>query len=211
VKFYVQEIKEERMNNSQKQVIRDVFREARGDVSCILRRAGSGEVITDPVELAGIFNKSVDRLTVYADGTVHLDSNLIVNGARGDMSRLLVADGNGSGARYVTKMSFGDGGHDPMNPTVAIPPTVLDVALGHEHVSIGKKTVTYDFPSATSVRLIAGLSDSEGNGLGLSEVGLWTTDNPASPGNPILFARKTFGLITKSSLFSITFYWEIIF
>lgn len=161
--------------------IRDIFRKPRGEVEIVAKNVRTGET-----------------------KVVLSDKNLVVDLARENMSRLIAGDSNSSGERYVTKMSWGTGGHDPLNPSTPIPPTSGDTGLNSELGTPGKKTVTYDFPNSTTVRFQAELAESEANGQGLSEVGLWTDDE-------VLFARKTFGLITKSSSFSFIFKWKILF
>ena len=177
--------------------LRDIFYKPRGELEIIATHVGSGEK------------------KVLVDG-----ANLVVNLARRDMSRLIAGAYTDLlpattlaelKARCVTKMSWGSGGHYPSNPTIPIPPTSNDSALAIEIGVVGKKSVTYDFPASMIVRFESSLGESEANGYGISEAGLWTNDNPDSPGNPILFARKTFGLITKTSDFIITFRWKIIF
>ncbi len=161
--------------------IRDIFRKPKGEVEIIAKNVHTGET-----------------------KVLAADSNLVVDLARENMSRLIAGDSNAAGERYVTKMSWGTGGHDPLNPSNPIPPTSSDTGLSSEISPPGKKTVTYDFPNATTVRFESELTESEANGQGLSEVGLWTDDN-------VLFARKTFGLITKSSDFAFLFKWKILF
>jgi hypothetical protein len=161
--------------------LRDIFRKPRGEVEVIAKNIKTGE----------------ERVIV-------IDHNLVVNLARQNMSRLIAGDTNVGGARYVTQMSWGSGGHDPLHPNIPIPPTVNDVALAIELTPPGKKPTTYDFTNATTVRFTSELTESEANGDAISEVGLWTTDN-------VLFARKTFGMITKSSSFAFIFRWKILF
>jgi hypothetical protein len=177
--------------------LRDIFYKARGEVQVVAKNTKTGEI------------------HVLVD-----DRNLVVNVARNDMSRLIAGDytdGVSAGtlsqlrARCVTKMSWGSGGHNPLNPTEAIPPVATDVALAIELVSPGKKVVTHDYPNTTTVRFIGSLDETEANGQGISECGLWTEDNPDSPGGNLLFARKTFGLITKTADFVFEFRWKIIF
>jgi len=134
--------------------------------------------------------------------------NLVVDTARKNMAKLLVGDGNSSGERYITKMSWGTGGVDVSNNP--IPPDPTDTALAAEIASVGKKTVTYDFPNDTTLRLRGELLSTEANGEEVSEAGLWTDDDPDNPGGNILFARKTFGKLTKSASFEFIFLWKIL-
>ena len=184
---------------SKNKPIRDIFRKPRGMVGLVLKDPKTSNVITDPRILRSVCPGNIDKC-----GEINLAHNLVVTLARENMSRLIAGDTNPAGERYVSKMSWGGAGHDPGTPTNAVPPTAGDVALGSEISSVGKKTAAYDFPDATTVRFVASLSEAEAVGEGLSEVGLWTTDGT-------LFARKTFGLITKSSSFVFEFRWRILF
>jgi len=176
---------------------RDIFFKPKGSVQIVAKNVKTGE-----------------------EKVIHEDPNLVVTLARGDMSRLIAGAYTDAvpattfahlKARTVSKMSWGTGGHDPLNPTNPIPPTAGDTGLAAEIGAVGKKTVTYDFPNSTTVRFIGSLDETEANGEGISEAGLWTEDNPDTPGTNILFARKTFGLITKTADFIFEFRWRIIF
>jgi len=146
-----------------------------------------------------------DEIILFED-----QQNLVVDQARENMAKLLANDENANNERHITKMSWGRGGHDIGDPTQSIPPLPSDTQLADEILSTGKKSVTYDFPDPTTVRFEGILTATDANGEGISEIGLWTDDDPNNPGNPLLFARKTFGLITKSSAFSFIFRWKIL-
>jgi len=146
------------------------------------------------------------------------DDNLVVTMARKIMSRLLsgasltpsIATIGGPvvvtnpNQLYVTRMKWGTAGHNPGNPTEALTPTVSDEDLASPIVSPAFKAVVVDYPTDTSVRFTAELDQTEANGLGLSEEGLFTSVN-------FMFARKTFGLLTKTSDFTFQFRHTILF
>jgi hypothetical protein len=163
----------------------------------------SGLPVTSLSELSSIFNKEV---IADSDGNIDLSSNLVVNGGKNIMSRLIAGHNNGSGQKYIKFMSFGSGGHQISDPLVPLVPDYLDEELASEYESIGKKGVSYAFPSdeSNSVIFTCLLNISEGNGLPFSEVGLWNEDGT-------MFARKTFGLITKTDTISLEFNWKITF
>ena len=151
------------------------------------------------------------------------EKNLVVTLARRVMSRLISGAAGTATVQfggspivvsshpeylYITQMRFGTGGHDPLHPTIPIPPNPSDEALAAPITSPAYKAVTTDYPSETSVRFTATLEQSEANGEGLSEEGLFCTGNGVEV---FLFARKTFGLLTKTSDFSFTFAHTILF
>ena len=102
-------------------------------------------------------------------------------------------------------MRWGTGGHDPLNPTVPIDPTLDDEQLADPILSPAQKTVIVDYPTESSVLCTATLEQSEANGIGISEVGLFSDQHD------LLFARKTFGILTKSSDFAFEFRYTLLF
>lgn len=146
------------------------------------------------------------------------NDNLIVTMARKVMSRLVAGvinsptiDVSGSPVTVtnasqliITQMRWGTAGHNPSNPTEPVPPTADNINLGATLASPTFKAVTVDYPTTTSVRFAASLEQSEANGQGLSEEGLFSTDG-------FMFARKTFGILTKTSDFSFQFLHSILF
>lgn len=104
---------------------------------------------------------------------------------------------------FITKMMWGTGGHDPLDPSQPIAPTVDDEQLAVVLTSPAFKAVVVDYPTTTSVRFTASLDQSEANGETISEVGLFTNQHT------LLFSRKTFGILTKSSDFSFEFRYTI--
>ncbi len=163
-------------------------------------------------------------------GFTPLSENLVVNLARQIMSRMLpgavqdptpadptitlydtthpsypLATITNVSELFITKMMWGTGGDEPLTPTIPIPPTVDDEQLAEPLTSPPYKTAVVDYPTATSVRFTASLLQSEANGEGISEVGLFTDQFD------LLFARKTFGVLTKSSDFSFEFRYSVVF
>ncbi len=106
---------------------------------------------------------------------------------------------------FITKMRWGTGGHDIGNPTIPLDPAVGDEHLVAPLVSPAYKTVTVDYPADSTVRFTGILETGDANGQGISEVGLFTDQYE------LMFARKTFGILTKSSDFSFEFRYSIIF
>lgn len=141
------------------------------------------------------------------------DNNLVVTMARKLMSRLISGAANGATITknnnpiaitnpanlFITRMKWGTGGHDILIPTNPLTPSVNDEDLAVSIVSPASKLCAIDYPTTTSIRFTASLEQNEANGNGLSEEGLFSDDLQ------FLFARKTFGLLSKTSDFSFTF------
>jgi len=106
---------------------------------------------------------------------------------------------------FLTNMRWGTGGHNPLIPTQAIDPLATDEMLYSPISSPAQKPVVVDYTDVATVRFTGELTSSEGNGNGISEVGLFTDSHD------LLFARKTFGVLTKTSDFTFIFRWSIIF
>lgn len=155
------------------------------------------------------FNTKVEAVLVDKEGNeieiIDLGHNVITYVGRSDMAHLLAGDDSAN--RIVNSIKCGDGGHNPLDPTQALPVSASDVALfGSEII---EKNTSYDFPDGSSgsrVRFTAEVGSNEGNGTGTqaySEVGLYDLDGR-------MMAHKTFGLITKSEAFGIIWRWTII-
>ncbi len=145
----------------------------------------------------------------HADGRVEtfdLGGNIITNLGRSNMAHLLAGDDVAN--RRVHSAKFGDGGHNPNNPTQPLLPTSSDVALFGD--TIIEKQLEYEFPdgvAGTKVAFRCTVDEDEGNGAGAqaySEVGLYDLDGR-------MLTHKTFGLITKSSAFSLALRYTILF
>lgn len=125
-------------------------------------------------------------------------ANLVVNTAREVVADWATADFTES----IDDISVGDGGHDPGDPNIPIPPTESDIALDSETArkTIGVKSQ----PTATDAQFEVTFGTAEANGS-LTEAGLHTI-----PGD-ILFARVTFPEIIKTVVFTLTITWKILF
>jgi hypothetical protein len=164
----------------------------KGSVEIIVSRADNGEV--------------VERIE---------DDNLVVNGGRSGMAHLWAGQWFvGPPTGFVNEMKFGDRGHDTADPSLPKTTVTTRTQLFCEDESrpiiISKKPLTVDFPdgdSGTRVRFTCQVGSAEGNGTGrqiFSEAGLYRDDG-------ILAAHKTFGVITKTNEFIITFRWTFQF
>jgi hypothetical protein len=143
----------------------------------------------EKLQIKGVFHlekicaKTGEILETYTD------NNLVVNGGRAAVTNLL---GSGTSGKQLTKISFGTNGTAPAGSDTAIT-EAFTKSLG---------AVTY--PTISSVSFAWTLGASEGNGLGIREVGILCTDNT-------LFARKTRALIDKNSDIILNGSWTISF
>jgi hypothetical protein len=145
---------------------------------------------------------------LFVDGrppqVLDLGANLIAIQGRSNMAHLWGNDDLPN--RVPTTLSFGSAGHDPLNPTQALPVNSTDTSL-FSAVTISK-TVTSSFPAGaggTEVQFNATVQPTEGNGTGAqaySELGLFDLTGR-------MLTHKTFGLITKSTAFGIA--WTYVF
>lgn len=144
-----------------------------------------------------------------------VDDNLVVNGGRAGMAHLWAGQWFvGPPVGFVNEMKFGDRGHDLSDPTLPKSTSVTRTQLFCEDESrpiiISRKPVAVDFPdgdSGTRVRFTCSVGAAEGNGTGrqgFSEAGLYRDDG-------VLAAHKTFGLVTKTNEFVLTFRWTFTF
>jgi len=136
---------------------------------------------------------------------LYLGENIITYQGRSNMAHLLAGDETVD--RIVSELRCGDGGHDPGDPTTPLPPSAADTDLFG--TLIITKAVTYDFPDGVNgmrVRFTADVAANEGNGTGnqaYSEVGLY--DAFGAPTTNRMMTHMTFGLITKSDAFGLSF------
>lgn len=149
----------------------------------------------------------------------HYKPNLIVNGARYVLAKLLIEDPNDvtlyNNSR-ITKMKFGTDGQSGGDPLVPVAPTVSDTGLNTETLTLDMQdTVNQPDPywgfepmgDESSVRFTAIMGTTVGNGAGTvtyTEAGLFTKDD-------VMFARETFPSLVKNSSRVITFEWLILF
>lgn len=119
----------------------------------------------------------------------YVDKNLVVNGGRTAVMRLLGAAESG---KQLTQLAVGTNGTQPVGTDTAITGAFVK----------GLGTVTY--PTISSVRFDWNLGAGEANGIGIREFGLLCTDGT-------LFARKVRELINKNSDIILNGNWTISF
>lgn len=141
----------------------------------------------------------------YGDGPdapvadiIELGDNLVVNTGRNAIVKAMV--GNDHPNNTIGFLQLGSGATGPSSSPN--PPTAGDTSLNNIVRTMAFATVS--FPSTGLVRFSSSLNTSTGNGEQYNEAGLITVSSPA-----VLVARKTFGVITKSSAFAFEFRWEI--
>lgn len=140
-------------------------------------------------QLKGFFAMRVlnSRGLVVAE---YRDDNMIVNGARIAMSRL-VSEGFESG-KVITRFGVGTG-VDTATPA--------DTSLTDCHMN---DIIGHDFPEAGTVRFLWKLGYDEANDKNISEFGLFCSDGS-------LFSRKVRSPIFKASDLAFEGEWSIIF
>lgn len=143
--------------------------------------------LSDTHHLTGLFHVDVWRAGKIID-TID-EQNLIVNGAKNQLARLIGGDGAN---RQINRIGFGIG------VTAASPnDTTLTGALV-------KAIGGHSYPATGQVRFDWSLSTAEANGSALTEFGLLCADDT-------LFARKVRAPIQKDADLSLTGSWTIIF
>jgi hypothetical protein len=120
----------------------------------------------------------------------YADHNLIVNGAKTAMARLIAGQAAG---KNINRIAFGTNGNLP---------TPNDTAIASPFI----KTISgISYPEYNQVEFAWSLATTESNGKAISEFGLLCADGT-------LFARKTRTLpLNKDSDFAIEGEWIIIF
>lgn len=141
----------------------------------------------DQQALRGDFYLELRRHGVLID--VLEEKNLIVNGAKNQLARLV--GGSGAG-RHITQIGFGIG------QAVAAP---TNTALTSAYV---KPVASVEYPATGQVRFHWSLSTAEANGVSITEFGLICADGT-------LFSRKARAPIQKESDLSLSGAWTIIF
>ena len=106
----------------------------------------------------------------------YTDNNLIVDGARDAMARLVSSIGD----RVITKLGVGTG---------TSPATPSDKNLTNPHYV---DVLSFSYPSSGAVTFTFKLGADDANGMAITEYGLTCTDGS-------LFARKIRSVITKQS------------
>jgi hypothetical protein len=134
------------------------------------------------------------ELIVRRSGRVVLhdkDRNLIVNGARQNMARLLTGEGSN---RIINRIAVGTNG---------APPSPTDTAITNAFM---KPITSFSYPTPTSARFNFLIKENEANGMAIMEFGLIAADGS-------LFARRTRGgkVIEKEDDLEIEGFWTILF
>lgn len=132
------------------------------------------------------------RLEMRRDGVlieVFEEKNLIVNGAKDQLARLV--GGSGSN-RQITQIGFGIG-------TAAASPGNTGLTSAYT-----KPLTSVEYPATGQVRFNWTLSTAEANGKSITEFGLICADST-------LFSRKVRAPIQKESDLSLSGAWTIIF
>ncbi len=122
------------------------------------------------------------------------DYNVIVNNGRAQVARLI---GNDTTNRPVTKIGFGVGA----SAAVATDSALTTPFIKAITTAVPGTGVTY--PVATSTKFSWTLENAEGNGLNITEFGLYSNDGTT------LFARKVRSAIAKTSAIRLVGTWTI--
>lgn len=169
----------------------------------------------------GLFRRSLRDRPKFAEGHVSLTflspkglvldvwslgKNVITLQGSANFSHLSVGDDVGN--RVIATVSFGDAGHNPTNPTQALPVSVADTGLFGD--TVASLPVTSSYPNGSEggqVMLSATLGSSQGNGTGsqaISEYGLFDVVSR-------MLTHRSSGLITKTSEFGILLQWTLLY
>jgi hypothetical protein len=140
-----------------------------------------------PSKMRGEFGMKVYRKGILIEE--YEDHNIIVNGARSVVARLI--SGNGTG-KNINRIAFGTSGAAPSPDNT----TIIGAFI--------KNLSSYSYPVAGQVLFVWDLSTTEANGKSILEFGLLCADDT-------LFARKTRAKpLEKDSDISIEGRWLII-
>lgn len=134
-------------------------------------------------------NGGPDRLIHY-----FADRNVIVNNGRAQMARLI---GNDTTNRPVTKIGFGVGTAAAVATDTALTTPFIKLIT----TAVPGTGVTY--PVSTSTKFSWTLENAEGNGLNITEFGLYSNDGTT------LFARKVRSAIAKTSAIRLVGTWTV--
>jgi hypothetical protein len=144
--------------------------------------------LVETVPVMGIFGMKVFQSGKLIEETV--EQNLIVDGAKLQMARLLAGDASG---RNIAGIAFG---------TSSLAPDAADTLITNQW---SKPIAGFSFPNDGHVRFDWKLLTTENNGMAILEFGLLCADGT-------LFARRTRqNPIHKASDISIEGHWAVIF
>ena len=188
-----------------------------------LRFGDGNKIMQDKVEtpLQGALSVKVTN-TETGESYYHVkDHNTITSIYKRNMVRLL--GNNNTSSRIITKMKFGDQGHDTVNPGNPSPTNSEMTALNNTFLTKQITTTSFEDDTVNNVTAVifeVVLTTAEGNGSGgtqiYSEAGLFTedetplVDSVSGLANTGMVAVKHFGVLTKTSALSFTFQWKII-
>lgn len=142
---------------------------------------------TDTIKVKGVLQYRVWRgadIILEEEG-----NNLVVGGGREAIAKLIGGDGTG---KHIVEFAVGEG---------STAPTDADTALTNE---LTKAIDNVTYPVTGTAQIEFSLDESEGNGLAITEFGLYCDDGT-------LFARKVVDAINKTSDIRIEGRWKIIF
>jgi hypothetical protein len=117
--------------------------------------------------------------------------NLIVNGGKTLVAKLLGGDASYKNIEHITKIAFG---------TSSTAAAAANTALGAEQY---EKAVAVSYPAYNKVMFTTTMEGNEGGSFTYQELGL------KSDATEILFSRVIITPITKSTLYKITVEWTI--
>ena len=143
--------------------------------------------LVDGVALKGILTVRVFKKGVLIQEVV--ENNLILNGARNQVARLIAGNVTGRG---IDRIAFGTNGAGP---------EATDTAITNQFARAVK---CFSYPAMGQVQIDWDLPVTENNGMAIMEFGLLTTDDT-------LFARRTRrDPVFKEADISLEGYWTII-
>jgi hypothetical protein len=145
--------------------------------------------MNDTMNIKGVFTLRVIDAKTGQLLEEYIDRNLVVNGGRTAVTRLLGGD---VANRSITKIAFGTNGNAP---------AAADNAITNSFV---KPLGALSYPTINSVKWEWTLEENEGNGIGIREYGLLCN-------NDVLFARKTREVINKNTSIRLVGTWEVSF
>lgn len=161
----------------------------KGDRMTVAKNNVPGAIVADRVgALRGEFTLQIrDRSGKIIEE--YVDKNLIVNGAKTALARLLDGSNN---AKRVTKIAFG---------TSTTPPDIADTTITG---AVIKNVTGATYPEFNSIQFSWVLDYLDANGMSIAEFGLLCDDGS-------LFARKTRTAIAKTNDLQLLGAWKIVF
>jgi len=136
--------------------------------------------------------KGILAIRVYRKGVLvdeRVENNLIVNGARDQIARLIAGN---VGGRSIERIAFGTNGSAPDVADAVITQQFARPVNGFSYPAMGQVQIDWELPT------------TENNGMAIREFGLLTADGT-------LFARRTRqNPIYKESDISIAGHWTIV-